>query len=108
MRAIPAVLILAAVAVLGALLLVGATTADGHAITGPLGDAATAVGRAFAGHAPDWRRVAGQGWVAFGIGSGAFALCMFLVPPSRTGRGVAVAGVAAALLGLALYSGGTR
>jgi hypothetical protein len=93
--------------VLAILLLVGIQSAVGHSILGPLGTSAAATWRAVRQLAPVGtleRRTRGDvAWAAV-AGLGLFAASVMFMPWARSGRGLVLAGAAAAAVGVALYT----
>jgi hypothetical protein len=99
----------AVLAVVAVLLLVGARSPSGSSILSPLGQSAAATGRAWRANIPGLRlasEVAGNAWAALAVASVLIVLATWLIPAARSGRGMVVIGVLAAVLGFVLYQPG--
>jgi hypothetical protein len=88
------------------IIVAGLISPDGLAMLGPANQLVTATGRSLR---HGWSQlhitgIAGNGQAAAVVGLAMFAGSVILVPPSRAGRGMAVAAVAAVAVGLLLYS----
>jgi hypothetical protein len=106
MKAVRSVAGAAVVLMIGALLLIGIGDPTGSAILSPLGDSAAATGRAIQANIPGLglvQRVAGDPMTAIGIAAVVALLATWLIPGVRSGRGMVLTGVGAALLAAVLY-----